>query len=152
MIVIVQPCIYPLQFWNIPDRLPAALALGLEDKQAFLRRALSGYAATLYLNTVTNDQDKILGVNTENLRFYLRAELETLPLALENDPVRSLFYMEPGDRLAASIKHLGITHLLVTRAATENPPPWITFLDKTFLQFHAIPVFQDDDVLVYRLL
>jgi 4-amino-4-deoxy-L-arabinose transferase-like glycosyltransferase len=152
VIVIVQPFIYSLQFWNIPERLPMTLAFGQEDKEAFLGRALPGYAAAMYLNTVTNRGDKILGVGTENLRFYLRAQLLTSTLSVYGDPVRNLTDAHPDSGLAASTKRLGIAYLFVTRAAIQKPLEEYPYLDKAFLQSYATPVFQDEYSLVYRFL
>jgi hypothetical protein len=151
-IVIVQPLTYSVQFWNIPERFPIRLAAGQEDRQSFLRRALAGYEATTYLNTVTRDHDKILGVGTENLRFYLRPELRIWALSVKTDPIRKLADMTPGDTLADAVRGLGITHLLVTREAVQKPGPEFPYLDGTFLKSHATLVFQDDYVLVYRML
>ena len=104
------------------------------------------------LNTVTRDHDKILGVGTENLRFYLRPELQTWQLSLMRDPIRTLADMTPGDALAGAMKALGITHLLVAREAAQKPAAEFPYLDRTFLQSHAALVFQDDYILVYRML
>jgi 4-amino-4-deoxy-L-arabinose transferase-like glycosyltransferase len=152
VIIIVQPLVHSLQFWNIQERFPTALAFGRENKEAFLRRALPGYAAAMYLNTLTGQKDTVLGVGTESLRFYLHAQLLTWTLSLYGDPVRSLADMHPGEALATSIKRLGVTYLFVVRDATKNPVPEYPYLDKTFLQSYATPIFQDKYVLVYQLL
>jgi len=152
LIVIVQPLVHSVQFWNIPERLPIRLALGLEDRQSFLRRALPGYDATTHLNAETSDGNKILGVGTENLRFYLRPELQTWQLSMTTDPIRTLADMTPGDGLAGAIRALGITHLLVTREAAQKPAAGFPYLDGAFLQSHATLVFQDDYTLLYRIL
>jgi hypothetical protein len=151
LIVIVQPLIHSVHFWNIPERFPIRLALGFEERQSFLRRALPGYEATAYLNSVTTDSDKILGVGTENLRFYLRPELQTWQLSMITDPIRALADMEPGDSLAAAIRRLGMTHLLVTREAAQKPAAGFPYLDPKFLQSHATLVFQDDYTIAYRM-
>jgi 4-amino-4-deoxy-L-arabinose transferase-like glycosyltransferase len=137
VLVVVQPFVYSQQFWNIPERIPVALALGLEDRESFLRRALPGYAAAMYLNEATNSSAKILGVGTENLRYYLRAELQTQALALSNDPLEAFAHIPSVDALAASIKRLGFTHLLVTRSAAKNPLPEHPYLRNEFLQTYA---------------
>ena len=152
VLLIIQPLVYSLQFWNIPERLPIALALGLEDKTSFLRRALPGYKAAEYLNTVTNAKDRILGVGTENLRFYLQAELPTWALGLRDDPLIGLARMQPDAALAGSIKQLGFKYLLVERNATLEHGSEFPYLDSTFLQTFTIPVFEDESVAVYRLL
>ncbi len=151
LIVAVQPLIHSAHFWNIPERFPIRLALGLEDRQSFLGRALPGYSAAAYLNAVTGDRDKILGVGTENLRFYLRPELQTWQLSIITDPMRALADMEPGDLLAAAIRRLEMTHLLVTREAMQKPAAGFPYLDPKFLQSHAALVFQDDYILAYRM-
>ena len=152
VLIIVQPLVYSLQFWNIPERIPIALAAGREDTEGFLHRALPGYGAAEYLNTVTNPGDTILGVGTENLRFYLRAELRTRSLSLADDPLRSLSAMKPGDALAGQLERAGIRYLFVTRASTTNPSGELPYIDKRFLESHALPMFTDEFAAVYRLL
>ena len=151
IVFMVQPLVHSVQFWNIPGRFPVALATGLEDKESFLRRALRGYLATEYLNSVTTKTDRILGVETENLRFYLRAELQTMPLSLFGDAIRRLSDMTPDEELAASIKRLNFRYLLVLRTALENPAPWYPYLQRGFLAVHADTAYEDEHVVVYRL-
>ncbi len=151
LIVIVQPLVHSVQYWNIPERFPIKLALGLEDRQSLLRRALPGYEATTYLNAVTREHDKVLGVGTESLRFYLRPELQTWQLSMMTDPIRTLADMTPGDGLAGAIRAFGITHLLVTREVAQKPAAEFPYLDMAFLQSHTTLVFQDDYILAYRM-
>ncbi len=150
-VVVIQPFVLSLQFWSIPDRFPAALAAGLENNESFLRRALPGYSAVVYVNSVAADGDRILGLGTENLRFYLRPELQTAPLALYDDPVRLLAGIRSDKDLASAMKGLRFRYLLVLKAALESPSESFPYLQRTFLESHAEKVFEEGQVVVFRL-
>jgi hypothetical protein len=67
---------------NFEDRFPVKAAFGLEDRETFLRRALHGYSAANHLNSVTKSGEKMLSVDTEYLRYYVKPRLESLSLSL----------------------------------------------------------------------
>jgi len=150
--LVMQPVIMSIQFWNVPDRFPVRLALGMESREAFLKRALAGYSAVEYLNTVALANETILGVDLENLRFYLRPQLETLTLTLKTDPLRTTMNMGHGAGLAARLNELHYGHLFVRRTAMQNAPEIYPYLDQGFLKSHAAVEYSDDDALVFRLL
>jgi hypothetical protein len=149
--LLLQPLLTPVMFWNIPDRFPIALAFGLETREAFLARALPGYTAAAYVNGVSRPNEKILGVDTENLRFYLNSGLETIPVTLKGNRLRTVIEAQSGDELAAGLKQIGFSHLFVTREAIKEPPPWLPYLQPRFLEAHASLKFKDDYALVYEL-
>jgi len=148
---VMQPLVYSLQYLKPPERLPVSLALGRESREAFLTRSLRGYAAARYLNSVTNAGDRILGVDTEGLRFYLRAQLETVSLALWDDPVRSLTTMTDNDVLLMNMRRLGINYLFVMRSAIRTDRDAPPYLEAGFLKAHTVSLFQDEYALVYQL-
>jgi hypothetical protein len=151
VVVVTQPLISSVQFWNIPERFPLRVALGLESREAFLRRALNGYRAALYLNQVSRPDEKVLGAGTENLRFYLRSRLETLSISLLDSPVRILAVMAPGPELLAELKRAGFRHLLITRDSLQKPTEYVSYLDRSFLEHNGRLEFSDEYVLVFRL-
>jgi 4-amino-4-deoxy-L-arabinose transferase-like glycosyltransferase len=151
LVAITQPLVHSVQFWNISERFPISLAFGLESREDFLKRALLGYSGVRYLNTVSGPGETIVGVGTEDLRFYLRSSLETLPVSVQGSSTRGLMNMKPDAELAAAMKRDGFVYLFVTRAMMKDPSPWFPYLDQSFLQSNAISEFEDDYALVYRL-
>ena len=81
----------------------------------------------------------------------LRAELQTMPLALYDDAIRGLSDMTPDEGLATSIKRLNFRYLLASRTALENPAPWYPYLQPRFLASPADTAYEDERVVVYRL-
>ena len=150
--VVMQPIIMSIQFWNVPERFPVRVALGLESREAFLKRALAGYSAAKYLNTVARQDETILGVDFENLRFYLRPQLETLSITLKTNPLRTAMNLGHGAELAARLNELHYGHLFVRRTKMQDGPEIYPFLDSGFLKSHAVVEYSDDDALVFRLL
>src|SRR5207245_5797203 len=47
-ILLAQVPEIPIEYWNIPDRIPMRLALGRESRDRFLTRALPAYAGVPY--------------------------------------------------------------------------------------------------------
>jgi 4-amino-4-deoxy-L-arabinose transferase-like glycosyltransferase len=138
------------QYWMLPERFPSRLAFGLEDREAFTRRALPGYEAAQHLNSTSKDGDRIIGVDVEYLRFYLKTPLVAPPLSLLDDPVRRLSTMPPDASLAAAIGDAGFTHLLVSAAQLRRSPPDYPYLDKAFLASYATAEYSGKDASVFR--
>jgi hypothetical protein len=139
-----------LQFWNIFERFPVSVAFGLESRQAFLARALPGYRAAVYLKRVAKPQERIVGVDTEYLRFYVGARLETYPLSLVGSDVRTLANV-PLEKLADELHKAGFAYLFTTAEAATRPRDWTSYLRPEFLASHAQLEFRDNAALVYRL-
>ncbi len=148
--IVVQFPALTTQYWNIPERFPVRVALGLESRDSFLRRALDGYAAADHINSITAPEDRILGVDVENLRFYLDAPLETAPLALLDRRIRKLSSLQPDAELAEAIRQAGFTVLFTRNAQLEHSPPGYPYLDKSFIEAFATPEFADTGTSVYR--
>ena len=92
-----------------------------------------------------------MGVGTENLRFYLRSRLESMPVSVLGSATRALIDVKPGAELAAAMKRDGFTYLFTTREIMKAAPPWFPYLDRSFLQSNAMLEFEDDYSLVYKL-
>jgi hypothetical protein len=105
----------------------------------------------MHLNAVSARTDKILGIDTENLRFYLSPSLETLPLSLLESRLRSMSQMHPDARLAAELRKEGVRRVFTTRAAASHPQEYQPYLRSEFLNSQAILEFADEGTLVYRL-
>lgn len=150
LIVTVQPLVTSLQFWNIPERFPVYAALGLESHDAFLKRALPGYEAASLLNKVTAG-DKVLGVDTENVRFYLDSQLITPQLTLKTDGLRNVNGTQSPREIATELRALGYSYLFSTNTAINEKTTWYPYLMPGFLQTHATLLFKDDYSSVYKL-
>lgn len=150
-VVCAQPLVTSLQFWNIHERFPVYAALGLESHDAFLNRAVPGYAAASLLNTMTAVGDKILGVDTENLRFYLRAQLSTPGLALKTNGLMNLNRSQSPKNIATELSALGYSYLFSTNAAINEKAFLYPYLMAGFLQRHTILLYKDDYASVYAL-
>jgi hypothetical protein len=147
-ILLAQVPEIPLQYWNIPDRVPMRLALGHETRDHFLTRALPAYAAVQYINAVARPGESVLGVAAANLRFYLKPRLDTLG---ENWEVQRLSRAR-GARLASNLATMGCVYLLlpdqhIKREADAAYP----FLEVSFLDRFAILEFRRNGWRVYRL-
>jgi len=149
--LILQPIVTAVQFWSLPERYPVELATGSESRDAFLGRTLSGYRATQFLNGVSSPESKILGVDSEHLRFYLQAEMEIFALSLQNHTLRQVAGMSPGPELAAELKKSGFEWMLVSRSAAADPKPWFPYLQPEFLRTYARQQYVDEWMTVYRL-
>ena len=49
------------------------------------------------------------------------------------------------------MKRDGFTYLFTTREIMKAAPPWLPYLDQSFLQSNAMLEFEDDYSLVYKL-
>jgi hypothetical protein len=113
----------PLQFWNIPERYPFTVALGRETQDHFLQRSMPPYAAVQYLNKVTKPGDRVLGVETEYIRFYLNAPLDTLAESTLNGVLVNASSMSANGELADTLRHAGFVYILASRSALMMPVP-----------------------------
>ncbi len=149
--LIMQVPITPVQFWNIPERFPVQRALGLEERDHFLNRALLGYAAVQHLNAVIKPGDRVIGVDMEQTRVYLNAPLETLPGSTLNSRLRDVAAMPPDDSLLQHLRKDGFRYILVTRAVLQAPPVWYPYLNRDFLNRFTTVEFLNADTVLFRL-
>src|SRR5438876_11082289 len=108
-----------VQFWNIPERFPIAVALGRETREHFLERALGGYATVKYLNEVTKAGDRLLGVDVEQIRFYLNVPLETFAGSTGGSVSRTADGMYTDERLLRCLNQARFSHILVRLGALK---------------------------------
>ena len=142
---IAQVFILPVQFWNIPERIPLRLAFGLEKREELLLRTLGAYPAARYLNGIVEPGQKVLAVGADNIRFYLNAPLESAvetlalrPILTEHDPLR----------LYEALRRRGISYLIDYAGSAERLQ--FLFLSAPFLDRFATLVFDRSGVKVYR--
>jgi len=149
--LILQFAIAPLQYWNIPERFPLAVALGRETRDQFLQRTLAPYSAVQYLNRVTKRGDRVLGVETDYVRFYLDAPLDTLVESTAGGVLVKARSMPADRELADMVRHAGFVYILTPRSALRTPAPWYPYLQPDFLSRFAEMEFRDSKVSVHRL-
>ena len=149
--LIMQFPTLPVQFWNIPERFPVRLALGLETREHFLDRALMGYPAVSYLNKKVKPGDRVIGVGVEQTRLYLDAPLETLAGSTLVSTLNSVAAMPPDQRLHRILLAGGFRYIFVTRAALQDSLEKYPYLRDEFLTRFTMPLFMDKNTLVYLL-
>jgi hypothetical protein len=140
----------PMQFWNIPERFPIAAAFGLETRQDLLRRSLRSYAAAERLNAEVKPGERVLGMDVEDARFYLKAPLETLKDSTRISVLRPASSLS-GESLLHTLRQSGFAYIFATHESMKEPAVWYPYLKREFLEDFAIPIFSDDYAVVYRL-
>lgn len=135
----------------IPERYPYKLALGIEDKDAFLSRALRSYEAAQYLSRLQRpDEIRVFSVAYEYRLYSGRARIyqnQGMPLNV------SLASMLPGELLARALGDNGFSYILYDVARVRATPGWrnLGVINPSFLQRYARLEFARNDVYVYRL-
>jgi hypothetical protein len=151
LVLIMQFPTTPVQFWNIPGRFPVWRALGLETRENFLNRALTGYAAVQHLNTIVEPGDRVIGVDMEKIRLYLNAPLETLGDSTLDSRLRDAGGMPPDQSLLAYLQSHRFKYILLTRVSLTAPPDRSPYLNRNFLTRFATVEFADRETVLYRL-
>jgi len=146
-VLAAQAALVPNLFWNIPERVPLARALGQESETEFLSRALPSYPAVAYLNRTSAPDEKILGAGAANLRFYLRPRVDTVGETWElQEAVKDI---RDGE-LAAKLFSMGYRRIFLA-GVQPSVQPGYPFLDPAFLAAYAELEFAAGSARVYRL-
>src|SRR5207248_4047310 len=101
------------------------------------------------LNGVLSSDAKVVGVNTENIRFYLQPSLETFPVSLQGHPLREMAGMKPDSELLRRMRDAGYEYMFVDREEARKASPWFPYLDHRFLENYTLMVFSDERTIVY---
>ena len=142
MIFVAQTIAIPIQFWQIPERLPFRVALGSETSEAFLSRAIDAYPAAQYINRTFKPGEKVVGFGVEQVRFYLNARMAS-PF---QDDLNQWQVDTPAPALSAYLIATGYTYVLAER---PNPPKY--FLSQDFLNRFSTIEFTAQRVDVYHV-
>jgi hypothetical protein len=134
VLLIGQIAVLPVMYWRIRERFPVLLALGLEDRETLLRRGLEGYAASQYLNGVTGDGERVLSIGHEDLRFYLKAPLDTLVESRVGGALRQAILLGPGKELEKALSEQGVHYILLSTRDLVDPPAHYPYANTAFLQ------------------
>lgn len=137
--------------WQIPERYPYRVALGLETPQSFLARAVPVYDALQFLNTQGEGKHKVLSVGND-FRMYTTSRIFSVHGSREGGLFA--FLLPPGAHLAHTLERQGYDFLLINQNEIRARPGMyqLAVLDESFLQRFARLEFARRNVYVYRLL
>ncbi len=132
--------------YNLPEAYPYKYALGFENSDAFLTRALRVYPALKYISEHRSPSSRVFSPVAQ-IRTYVDAPLD--------DPVymlgsRQLVSMPAGAALADEIRRRGYDYILVDRPLIR-PEFKTPYQDAEFLRQHTRLAFAQGNVYVYRL-
>ena len=151
VLLIGQVAVLPVLYWRIPERFPVLLALGLEDRETLLRRGLEGYAASQYLNGVAGAGERVLSIGHEDLRFYLKAPLDTLVESRVGGALRHAILLGPGKELAKALSEQGVHYILLSTRDLVDPPAHYPYASAAFLQEFTTLEYSDAVMRVFHL-
>lgn len=134
--------------WQLPDRYPYKVALGLESSASYLSRTLPAYDALQYLNGQGNGNFKVASFGDET-RIYTTADVHTLYYSNE---ITRVLAAPSTEEIARLLKQMNYSYLLI------NPKDYALNIqydarisDSQFLDTYARLVFARDGVFLYRL-
>lgn len=137
--------------WQIPDRYPYRLALGLQTPEAFLSDAVPVYDALQFLNQEGEDKHKVLSLGNE-LRMYTTSRV----FGLGGSGEARLFAssLQPGPNLTHTVSGWSYDFLLVDQNQVKARPELsqLPVLQESFLRQFARLEFARHNIYVYRLL
>lgn len=148
---VMQFAVAPVQYWNIPERYPVNVALGLENREHFLDRAMGGYTAAMHLNGLLNKDDRVIGAGVEQIRYYLNAPLETLAQSTLHTATRALVGARPDEALLKEMRSYGFTYILASKDSLRDPSDQAPYLKAEFLSRFATLEYSDASAALYRL-
>jgi hypothetical protein len=149
VLLVAQAALLSLHYAALPERFPVKVALGLETREAFLGRVLPGYNAAQQVNREILPGQRVLGVETEHVRLYLKPPIDVPTETLLDHPLRTVTGSDP--EIARGLESIGYAYLLVTRDAMRYPKPWLPFSRPEFLNRFATLESDDGRVALYRL-
>lgn len=136
-------------YWNIPERIPFAVAFGLESRSHYLSRVLPEYDAFQAMIRDGSSRDfrtLSLSVNGED-RLYGPGAVETMNSSLVQQLLRT---SDPASAVQL-LRGSGITHLLIDRSGLPASLSTLPALDASYLQQNAEILYAHRNVEAYRL-
>jgi hypothetical protein len=144
-VVAQVPLVLPL-YWQVPERIPLRLALGLEPLGHFRARAVEGQAVDDYLNQMARPGDRVLSLDTEVYRYNLEIPMERP--ATSTTGLNATFSLPPGRELAERLLGHGFRWVVMNPSVEE---PWQPLRRPGFLSSFAVARFSAGDETVYEL-
>jgi hypothetical protein len=142
--------LYLGSLWNVPDRIPWRLALGLESRDEYLHQGLRTFGPLQYVNQALGGRGGrvLLLSNQEEDRLYCNCEVETMN-SLE---LRPMFNPSTTDEQAASILQLqDFAFLLIDRQGISGGVDTWPIVKEPFLRRFGSIRFAESNVEVYAL-
>jgi 4-amino-4-deoxy-L-arabinose transferase-like glycosyltransferase len=149
MLLLTQGALSSLRFEQFPERFPIKVALGLETREEFLQRALPGYSGAQVINQAILPGQRVVGVGTEHLRYYLVAPIDVLSESLLDHPLRTIVGTD--EEIAQGLINAGYAFIFVTHAQRAHPEPWYPYIHAPFLKRFATLEFDGNGTAVYKL-
>jgi hypothetical protein len=137
--------------WELEDRFPVKVALGLETQDEFLNRAISVYPAFKFLNAQGESNAKVISVGNEYL-MYTQVHIYSTFTNAEAD---SLLHEDlPPDQLSQKIRAGDFDYLLVNWEMVRHFNLWdYNVFQPGFLDSYARLVYaRADQVSLYQFL
>jgi hypothetical protein len=135
-------------YWQLPEHIPWAVAIGREGRPAYLSRTLATYDACRYLNATYQAASVYVVALGSELGFYLDGKLVSLT-SRELEPILAL--STPSEVLAFVRGH-GISHLLIDRGNVGKGLESLPILRPCFLQAVARLEFAARNIYLYCFL
>jgi hypothetical protein len=147
-LLVAQGVLMPIANGDLLLKLPLRYWLGKESADIYLTRTLKGYEAVTYLNQHTQNSERIATSETEHLRFYLHAPLDTV---VETRAMRSLLDIADERILAGEMYRRGYRYIWANTPDVFSRQPSLTFLRPGFLTHYATLEYENTATRIYRL-
>jgi len=143
--------VYTAWGWQIPDRYPYRVALGLETPERFLSRAVPVYDSLRFLDQQEDGKHRVFSIGNE-FRMYTLSRIFSVHGS--RDAGLIAFLLLPGSNVARALKQQGYDFLLINQNDIKARPTTyqVSVLDELFLRQFARLEFARHNVFVYRLL
>ena len=137
--------------WQMEERYPYRVALGLETPDAYLSRTLPAYDALQFLNDNADAEVKIASIGDET-RIYTQADVRTFYFSGELAKILTN-PQTPINEIARGLQAQGYRYVLYHPAgvAESDYPIDRQLVGKAFLKKYARLVFARNDVFLYEL-
>jgi hypothetical protein len=141
--------IFLAYFWNIPERIPFKVALGIESKEHYLGRVIRTYEAESYLNKqYDSEKIKVLQIGPE-FHFYMNALGEDPRTSLN---LRGFFDIKTNEELSKYLHDKHFTHILIdTFAAPIIAGGVLEIVNNEFLAKNAQLEFISAHAALYKI-
>lgn len=140
-----------ISFWNIPERIPYKVALGIESPDSYLSRVVRSYSASFYLNRHYDSNKIRVFLIAPEQRFYLKAPAEYPATSLNIN--RDFFKINTPEELTSYLKEKGFTHILIdTVVAPIVSKNALEKINEEFLRTRARLEFARNCVELYKII
>jgi hypothetical protein len=141
-----QVCVTSIQYWQIPERFPVAFAFSLETSEHFLTRALPGYQAVQFLNSIVQPGEGVLTYDLTNMRLFLNAPLAA---TREDQEFPDREVNRTPQRLATWLRRRGYKYVMLTQQALSTESA--AFIKFPFLDDYTRLIYSQAGINIYRL-